>query len=167
VTYASVCCLLWNGAMYGGKILLADVCRLCVTHGLGLMSMGLIVTIYFHSIQHHISASDLHLTEGKQNTKPAECHIPYTVPSPSANIFAVQCVYGCRQITFSADSARKAPEGTCSAISIQAETENSNILACHYICRYLHWCFSSMLWDVIFLQCFDAVGWVAGRSSGL
>jgi len=50
-----------------------------------------------------------YLTKGKQKTKLAECHIPYTVPS--ANIFTVQRVYGRRQITFSADSARKAPDG--------------------------------------------------------
>jgi len=54
-----------NGAMYGGEILHADACRLYVTHGLGLMSIGAIVTIYFRPIQHHISANDLHLTEGK------------------------------------------------------------------------------------------------------
>jgi len=104
LTYASVCYLLWNRATYGGKILHADTCRLCVTHGLGLISIGVIVTIYFHPIQHHF-----YLTEGKQNTKLAECHIPYTVPS--ANIFTIQCVYGRRQITFSTDSARKAPDG--------------------------------------------------------
>jgi len=45
----------------------------------------------------------------KQNTKLAECHIPYTVSS--ADIFTVQHVYERRQITFSTDSARKPPDG--------------------------------------------------------
>ena len=66
------------------------------------MSIGVIVTIYFRPIQHHIAANDLQLTEGKQNTKLAECHILYTVLS--ANIFTIR-VYGHRQITFLADSA--------------------------------------------------------------
>jgi len=39
-----------------------------------------------------------HLTEGKQNTKLAKYHIPYTVPS--ASIFTVQRVCEHRQITF-------------------------------------------------------------------
>jgi len=56
------------------------------------MSIGVIITVYFHPIQHHISANDLHLTEGKQNTKLAECDIPYTVLS--ANIFTVQVSMG-------------------------------------------------------------------------
>jgi len=80
-----------------------DTCHLCVTHGLGLISIGVINTIYFRPIQHLF-----HLTEGKQNTKLAEYVIPYTVPS--ANIFTIQHVYGRRQITFSAGSARKAPD---------------------------------------------------------
>jgi len=29
--------------MYSGEILHADACHLCVTHGLGLMSIGVIV----------------------------------------------------------------------------------------------------------------------------
>jgi len=103
--------------MYGGKILRADSCRLCVTHGLGLMSIGVIITIYFRPIQHHISTNDFHLTgtEGKQNTKLAECHIPYTVLS--ANIFTIQRVYGHRQITFSADQREK-PQTERSTIGI-------------------------------------------------
>jgi len=52
---------------------------LYVTHGLGLKSIGVIITIYFRPIQHHISTNDLLLTENKQITKLAECHIPYTV----------------------------------------------------------------------------------------
>ena len=36
-----------------------------------------------------------HLTERKQKTKRAECHIPYTVPSD--NIFTIQRIYGRRQ----------------------------------------------------------------------
>jgi len=54
------------------------VAKFCMqTHAVCVqdMSIGVIVTIYFPQIQHHI-----HLTEGKQNTKLAECHIPYTVP---------------------------------------------------------------------------------------
>jgi len=34
-------------SMYGGKILHADVCRLCAGHGLGHMSIGIIVTYIF------------------------------------------------------------------------------------------------------------------------
>jgi len=29
--------------MYGGEILYADPCGVCVTHGLGLMSIGVII----------------------------------------------------------------------------------------------------------------------------
>jgi len=64
--------------MYGGKILHADACRLCVTHGLGLMLVGIIITIYFHPIQHHISANELHLTKGNKIHN-----------FPSTNIFTV------------------------------------------------------------------------------
>jgi len=78
--------------MYGSKILYADACRLCVTHGLGLMSIGVIVTMYFHPVQRHISTNDLYLTEGKQNTKLAECHIPCTVPN--ANLFMYSVCMG-------------------------------------------------------------------------
>ena len=35
--------------------LYADACRLCVTHQLGLMSIGVIVMIYFRPIQHHFT----------------------------------------------------------------------------------------------------------------
>jgi len=33
----------------------AEVCCLCAGHGLGLMLIEVIVTIYFHQIQHHIT----------------------------------------------------------------------------------------------------------------
>ena len=86
------------------------------------MSIGVIVTIYFCPIQHHF-----HLTKGKQNTKVVESHIPYTVLN--ANSFTVQRVYVCRQITFSSDSAQKAPDGACRTIGIQAKMEHSDVSA--------------------------------------
>ena len=51
----------------------------------------------------------------------AECHIPYTVPS--ANIFTIQRVYGCKL-------HKKAPDGASSTIGSQAETERSGVSAC-------------------------------------
>jgi len=74
------------------------------------------------------NTTSYYLTKGKRNTKLAECHIPYTVPS--ANIFTIQRVYGRRQITFTANSARKAPDEVQSAMGIQAETERSKVPAC-------------------------------------
>jgi len=40
---AFICDLLRNGVTYGGGILHADQCRTCVTPGLGLMSIGVII----------------------------------------------------------------------------------------------------------------------------
>jgi len=75
LTYASVCYLLWNGVTYGGEILHADACCLHAGHGLGFMSIGVIVTIYFHQIKHH------HITLPKVNNLPSAifltlCQVP-------------------------------------------------------------------------------------------
>jgi len=48
-TYTSVCYLLWNGAMYGGKFCMR-MHAACAGHGLGLILIGIIVMIYFRQI---------------------------------------------------------------------------------------------------------------------
>jgi len=72
----------------------------------------------------------LHNLPNVNKAQLAECHIPYTVSS--ANIFTVQCVCGRRQAP---DIARSTigiqRDGVHSAISIQAETERGDILACY------------------------------------
>jgi len=93
------------------------------------MSIGVIITIYFHPIQHHISTNDLHLTEGKQNTKLAECHIPYTVPE-------CQHFYHTTGLWAQANnilSRISTSDGAHSATGIQAETERRDVSACTII----------------------------------
>ena len=55
VALACVRYLLPNGPTYGGEIWQADACRVCVTYGLGLMSIGVIIgkkmTILKHCVE--------------------------------------------------------------------------------------------------------------------
>jgi len=102
---------------------------MCAGHGLGLMLIGVIVTIYFRQIKHHIHLPKVNRIQN--------------VPSA---IFVTLCHAECQHfyrttcLTFSADSARKAPDGVLSTIGIdkwstqrdkiQAETDYSDVSAC-------------------------------------
>ena len=124
--YVSACYLLWNSATYGTKFCMPTcaVPSVCNTWDGSHVDRG----HYWEENEHFIE-----LTEGKQNTT---CRVPYSIHCADCQRFyRTMCLWA------QAYGRMQAPDRACSitgiqrdearnAISIQAETERSNVSAC-------------------------------------